>query len=162
MASSIQGEPRSTNDIDLVVDLHEERVKPLAAALGPEFDVDEEALRRAVRERSCPNVFFLPHLTKFRSGDLGKTWKEASCPPAFRKAPEGEKGRVVDHTFWLTPGHAAEKGTWYAGTSPQGLFRSEDGGVTWEPLPGLNEDPRYLKWMGSPTDGTPACAPRRA
>jgi len=93
--------------------------------------------------------------TVFRSTDLGRSWKEAARPPAFPKAPEGEKGRVVDHTFWLTPGHASETGTWYAGTSPQGLFRSEDGGDTWQPVPGLNDDARYRKWMGSPTDGTP-------
>ncbi|HVQ31849.1 MAG TPA: glycosyl hydrolase, partial [Vicinamibacteria bacterium] len=93
--------------------------------------------------------------TVFRSTDFGRTWKEASRPPAFPKAPEGEKGRVVDHTFWLTPGHASEPGAWYAGTSPQGLFRSEDGGVTWDPMPGLNDDPEYRKRMGGEQDGTP-------
>jgi hypothetical protein len=93
--------------------------------------------------------------TIFRSTDLGRTWKEAARPPAFPKAPEGEKGRVVDHTFWLTPGHATEPGAWYAGTSPHGLFRSADGGVTWEPISGLNDDPQYRKWMGGPQDGTP-------
>src|SRR5579863_9888661 len=36
--------------------------------------------------------------TIFRSTDFGRTWKEAARPPAFPKAPEGEKGRVVDHT----------------------------------------------------------------
>src|ERR1700733_11774207 len=46
--------------------------------------------------------------TVFRSTDFGKSWKEAARPPAFPKAREGEKGRVVDHTFWLTPGHASE------------------------------------------------------
>ena len=81
--------------------------------------------------------------TVFRSSDLGRTWKEASRPPAFPRAPEGEKGRAVDHTFWLTPGHPAEPGTWYAGTSPHGLFRSADCGATWEPVSGLNEDPTY-------------------
>src|SRR3972149_2008616 len=60
--------------------------------------------------------------TVFRSTDFGRTWKEAARPPAFAKVPEGEKGRVVDHTFWLTPGHAAEPGVWYAGTSPPGRF----------------------------------------
>lgn len=93
--------------------------------------------------------------TVFRSTDLGKTWKEAARPPAFPKAREGEKGRVVDHTFWLTPGHASEPDMWYAGTSPHGLFRSDDGGVSWEPLPGLNDSPRYRDWMGGPQDGTP-------
>ncbi len=93
--------------------------------------------------------------TVFRSTDFGRTWKEAARPPAFPKVPEGEKGRVVDHTFWLTPCHANEPNAWYAGTSPQGLFRSDDGGVTWEPLPGLNDNMQYRAWMGSEQDGTP-------
>jgi photosystem II stability/assembly factor-like uncharacterized protein len=93
--------------------------------------------------------------TVFRSTDLGRTWKEAARPPAFAKAPEGEKGRAVDHTFWLTPCHAAEPDVWYAGTSPQGLFRSRDGGVTWEPFSGINDDPQYRTWMGTVQDGTP-------
>src|SRR5260221_3545802 len=93
--------------------------------------------------------------TVFRSTDLGRSWKEAARPPAFPKAAEGETGRVVDHTFWLTPGHASEPNAWYAGTSPHGLFRSEDGGVTWQPLAGLNDDPQYRSWMGGPQDGTP-------
>lgn len=93
--------------------------------------------------------------TVFRSTDGGRTWKEASRPPAFPKAPEGQKGRVVDHTFWLTPGHASQPGAWYAGTSPQGLFRTEDGGDTWEPVAGLNDHPEYREWMGGAEDGTP-------
>jgi photosystem II stability/assembly factor-like uncharacterized protein len=93
--------------------------------------------------------------TVFHSTDLGRTWKEAARPPAFAKAPDGEKGRAVDHTFWLTPAHANEPNVWYAGTSPQGLFRSADGGVTWEPFSGINDDPQYRKWMGTVQDGTP-------
>jgi photosystem II stability/assembly factor-like uncharacterized protein len=93
--------------------------------------------------------------TVFRSTDMGKTWKEAAQPPAFAKAPEGEKGRAVDHTFWLTPAYANEPNVWYAGTSPQGLFRSEDGGVTWAPYSMINDDPQYREWMGTVQDGTP-------
>jgi photosystem II stability/assembly factor-like uncharacterized protein len=93
--------------------------------------------------------------TVFRSTDLGRSWKEAARPPAFAKVQEGEKGRAVDHTFWLTPGHPSEPKVWYAGTSPQGLFRSDDGGVTWEPLSGLNDDPEYRARMGGQQDGTP-------
>jgi hypothetical protein len=87
--------------------------------------------------------------TVFRSRDAGRSWIEASRPPAFPKAAEGEKGRVVDHVFWLTAGHASEPDVWYAGTSPQGLFRSEDGGDTWEPVSGFNDHPQYRLWMGA-------------
>ena len=93
--------------------------------------------------------------TIYRSTDRGKSWKEVAAPPAFPKAPEGQQGRTVGHVFWLTPAHANEPGVWYAGTSPQGLFRSEDGGVTWKPFSSINDDPQYRAWMGSVQDGTP-------
>lgn len=93
--------------------------------------------------------------TVFRSTDGGASWTEASRPPAFARAREGEAGRVVDHTFWLTPGHASEPGVWYAGTSPQGLFRSQDGGATWEGVPGFNDNPARKDWCGGDQDGTP-------
>jgi hypothetical protein len=93
--------------------------------------------------------------TVFRSNDFGRSWKEAARPPAFPKAPDGEKGRSVDHTFWLTPASAREPNVWYAGTSPQGLFRSDDGGINWAPFSSINDDPQYRIWMGSVQDGTP-------
>ena len=89
--------------------------------------------------------------TIFRSQDRGRTWHEAQQPPAFREG----SGRVVDHTFWLTAGHASQPGTWYAGTSPQGLFRSEDGGATWRSVEGFNEHPQRTAWCGDGKDGTP-------
>jgi hypothetical protein len=45
LASSLQGEPRATNDIDVVVDLPIARVPDLVAALGDDFEVDEDASR---------------------------------------------------------------------------------------------------------------------
>ncbi len=89
--------------------------------------------------------------TVFRSTDSGRTWKEATRPPAFAEG----SGRVVDHTFWLTPGHASEPGVWYAGTSPQGLFRSADGGATWDGVAGFNANPQRKAWCGGDQDGTP-------
>ena len=93
--------------------------------------------------------------TVFRSTNLGKTWKEAAKPPAFAKPTNDLPARSVDHTFWLTPAHANQPNVWYAGTSPQGIFRSEDGGVTWEPFTSINDDPQYRTWMGAQQDGTP-------
>jgi hypothetical protein len=86
---------------------------------------------------------------------MGKTWKEASKPPAFPSVPEGQTGRVVHHVFWLTPGHASEPKVWYAGTSPHGLFRSEDGGDSWQPVAGFNDHPLRPVWSGGEQGGTP-------
>ena len=93
--------------------------------------------------------------TVFRSTDLGRSWKEAAQPPAFVKVADNQQARALDHTFWLTPGHASEPDVWYAGTSPQGLFRSEDGGITWAPFSSINDDAQYRNWMGTVQDGTP-------
>jgi hypothetical protein len=90
----------------------------------------------------------------YRSSDRGVTWTEASGPPAFRTGDS--HGRAVRSVFWLTPGHADESGTWYAGGSPQGLFRSEDGGDSWSPVDGWNDHPRWGDWAEWPdVEGTP-------
>lgn len=89
--------------------------------------------------------------TVFRSKDRGRTWKEASRPPAFRKAAEGEEARAVDRVFWLTPGHAEHKDAWYVGSSPAGLFRSNDAGNRWEPVAGFNDHPMRPQWASDPT-----------
>ncbi|HEV8633413.1 MAG TPA: glycosyl hydrolase [Chloroflexota bacterium] len=102
--------------------------------------------------------------TVYRSTDAGLTWTEAEAPPRFPKVPEGEEalsdlrpdqvravapGRSVAYVFWLTPGHASEPGVWYAGTSPHGLFRTEDGGNTWQGVDGFNENPRRKEWSNN-------------
>ena len=92
--------------------------------------------------------------TIFRSTDNGGNWAEAKRPPAFPKAADPTNARAVGHTFWLEPGHASEPGVWWAGTSPPGLFVSEDGGASWDGVAGFNDHPMYDKWV--PDDaGTP-------
>ncbi len=93
--------------------------------------------------------------TVFRSHDLGATWAEAAQPPAFANANPALPARSVDHTFWLTPGHADAPGAWWAGTSPHGLFKSQDGGNTWAPVASVNDDATFRAWMGTAQDGTP-------
>ena len=93
--------------------------------------------------------------TVYRSQDFGKSWEESAAPPAFPKAAEGVAGESVGHVFWLTPGHAKEPGRWYAGTSPQALFTSDDAGRHWEGVAGFNAHPDRRKWIGSPQDTPP-------
>lgn len=89
--------------------------------------------------------------TVYRSVDRGRNWKEVKQPPAFAKPKAGEPERAVQRVFWLAPGHASEKGVWYAGTSPAGLFRSEDGGDHWQPVSGFNDHPMRSQWVSSST-----------
>lgn len=56
-ASTAYGEPRSTRDLDLVVDPRPEQLDELVGALDPErFYVDPEVARDALRRRSMFNV----------------------------------------------------------------------------------------------------------
>ena len=91
--------------------------------------------------------------TVFRSTDMGATWKEASRPPAFAQGDPLK--RSLNAVFWLTPGHASEPGVWYAGGSPQGLFRTEDAGDTWAPVSGWNDHKMWETWCEWPVENTP-------
>ncbi len=88
------------------------------------------------------------------SDDLGETWTEATRPPAFRSGDP--LARSLTSVFWLTPGHADEPGVWYAGGTPQGLFVTRDGGVTWDPFDGWNDHPSWTTWCEWPEQNTPS------
>jgi hypothetical protein len=64
LASSFYGQPRATNDADLVADLREEHVEPFVAALSGRYYVDEERVSHAVRRRSSFNVIQLATMFK--------------------------------------------------------------------------------------------------
>ena len=133
---------------------------------GPQFL--GHVIHHIVQDPRAPKTLLMAaktgHLgpTVFRSTDRGRTWSEAAQPPAFRKVSaaaseaaqggDSAKALSVARVFWLTPGHASEAGTWYAGSSPAGLFRSEDNGARWEPVAGFNDHPMRSKWAAF---GTP-------
>ena len=60
IASSLQGQPRSTHDIDLVVVLPPQAVGPMAAAFQlPDFLLQEEAVRAPPCAIAPCSIFFL-------------------------------------------------------------------------------------------------------
>jgi hypothetical protein len=69
MASSLQGEPRASHDIDLVVDLRPSHIKPLLLAFqSPDFYLEEIAILEALEHKS---MFNLLHTTE---GDKVDFW----------------------------------------------------------------------------------------
>lgn len=59
VASSVVGEPRSTLDLDIMIDADVEQVRRLAAALRDSFYVDEDDAVQAVRSAAAFNVIHL-------------------------------------------------------------------------------------------------------
>jgi hypothetical protein len=56
LASSAWGKPRSTFDVDLVVDMSEAQVAPFVAALEEGFYADPEAIRHAAAAHASTNL----------------------------------------------------------------------------------------------------------
>lgn len=90
------------------------------------------------------------------SPDRGKTWEDRAAP-AY---PEGETFASADgkppapatlKLIWAL--ESGEKsGRLWVGTLPGGLFRSDDGGQTWELVRGLWDRPERGKWFGGGAD----------
>ncbi|MEE2858806.1 MAG: glycosyl hydrolase [Candidatus Neomarinimicrobiota bacterium] len=106
---------------------------------------DNNTLLASVQSRISGNIIY-------RSTNFGKSWEPANKQPKFKK---NKLNRVIDHVFCLMPGHDEEKKCWYAGTSPQGLFRSEDGGNNWEAVTGFNDNENWESWTKKSDDGYP-------
>ena len=64
VASSVYGEVRTTLDVDVVADLDPEHIDSLVAAVKSDFHVVDEAIHRAVRERSSFNLIHEETLVK--------------------------------------------------------------------------------------------------
>ena len=91
---------------------------------------------------SC-NPFF--GMKVLRSTDLGKSFKETKSAPAFPK----DDGRALANIWSLEAGDG-KKDLW-CGVEPAALFRSRDGGDSWEMVPGISNHEHARKW--SPGNG---------
>jgi photosystem II stability/assembly factor-like uncharacterized protein len=87
---------------------------------------------------SC-NPFF--GMKVVRSTDLGKTFKETKSAPAFPK----DDGRALANIWSLEAG-AAKNEIW-CGVEPASLFRSRDGGDSWEMVAGISNHEHSRKWQ---------------
>ena len=85
-----------------------------------------------------------------KSDDGGETWEQRSEGLGF---PE-DMGLKVDSVWFVRAGLEREPGVVYAGTSPAGLFRSEDWGKTWAPNDAINRHDYRAFWQ--PVAGGPA------
>jgi hypothetical protein len=80
--------------------------------------------------------------TVHRSADEGKTWERSEQVGL----PE-ESGLKLEKLWHLRPGREDEDGRLWLGGTPGVLFRSDNGGQTWEPNEGILAHPTREKWM---------------
>lgn len=77
------------------------------------------------------------------SDDLGKTWQEPEHAPVAFPA---DTGAALGRVWQLAPGPVDQPDVVYAGVEPSALFRSEDGGRTFEFVRGLWDHPHRPDW----------------
>jgi hypothetical protein len=87
---------------------------------------------------SC-NAFF--GMKVMCSTNLGKTFKDTKSAPAFAK----EDGRTLANIWSLEAGES-KKELW-CGVEPAALFRSGDGGDSWEMVPGISNHDHARQWQ---------------
>ena len=77
------------------------------------------------------------------SDDLGRSWREpADAPLAF----PADTAASLERVWQLAPGSPAEPDVVYAGTQPSALFRSVDGGTTYQMVRPLWDHPHREQW----------------
>ena len=96
MASSTQGLPRASADVDFVADLMPHHVGPWVAALGPDFEVDEEMLRDAIEHRRSLNIFDMRSAMKIDIFVAGfDSWDREQLKRARSQAISRQEGSNV-------------------------------------------------------------------
>ncbi|HEY6760644.1 MAG TPA: hypothetical protein VI318_14195 [Baekduia sp.] len=85
-----------------------------------------------------------------RSTDAGRTWARSQ-----KIGLPLESGLTLEAAWHVEPGRPEEPGSLYLGAAPGVLFRSGDGGETWEVNRGLLEHPTRASW--SPGAGGMSC-----
>ncbi len=76
------------------------------------------------------------------STDFGETWQESEKQPRFAEG----SGLAVDAIWQIVPGGKDQPGVLYAGVAPAALFKSEDGGKTWNEIEGLSKHSTRKDW----------------
>ncbi len=81
-----------------------------------------------------------------RSDDGGASWDQRCEGLNF----PADMGISIGNVWHLRAGLESQPGVVYAGTDPVGLFRSEDWGVSWAPVDGLNRHALRPFWRAVP------------
>jgi hypothetical protein len=123
LASSMHGIPRATQDADIVADLAQADIKKIIALLSPEFYIDEEMAKDAVKRRSSFNIIdkeelfkidiFIPALDEISSIEMERRISfrvdDADEQPIYVCTPED----IIAHKlYWYKLGEGASERQW--------------------------------------------------
>lgn len=122
LASSLQGEPRATNDIDFVIALPLGQIGALRDSLGADFEVDTDMLREAVLHARSANAFYLPMVTKidffgrgyepFDESEFSRRREVAVRPTGESLFIKSAEDTVLRKLLWFREGGEVSEKQW--------------------------------------------------
>jgi len=121
LASAAYGEPRATNDVDVIVELDEGSARALTARLSDSFYVDADAAVTAARGGRCFNVIdersfikvdvFVPRRGRLGRGQLDRR-QMLEVFPGVRVPVLGPEDVVLQKLRWYRLGGAVSDRQW--------------------------------------------------
>jgi hypothetical protein len=122
IASMTYGEPRATNDVDIVAAIDERQARELCARLGSVFHADADTAAEAVRRRSSFNVIdtrsfikvdvFVPPAGPLGLGQLDRRAELAAIPGARPVFVLGPEDTVLQKLRWYELGGCTSDRQW--------------------------------------------------
>lgn len=122
IASTTHGEPRATNDVDIVAALDESQARELCARLGPAFHADADTAADAVRRRSSFNVIdtrsfikvdvFVPAGGPLGLGQLDRRCELEAMPGVRAVYVLGAEDTVLQKLRWYQLGGSLSDRQW--------------------------------------------------
>lgn len=123
VASSLYGQPRSTQDVDLIADLPSSLVRPFVKLLENDYYVVEDAIRDAIRHRSSFNLIshltfmkvdiFIPKLRAFDQDAFHHGVRQRAIEPGGRLFPVGSPEVIVLNKLeWYEMGGRVSQRQW--------------------------------------------------
>ncbi len=122
VASSIHGEPRSTNDIDFVVEIDEPDVASLVTAMSNEFVVDADELIQTLRSISSCNLIhresgikvdmFKLRDREFSRTELSRSTRIRVAPPDCELSVASPEDMILTKLEWFRKGGEVSDRQW--------------------------------------------------
>lgn len=142
LAVSFYGLPRTTHDIDLVIELKQKHVTPLVKAFSQDFYIESQAVQEAISRSSVFNVIDPQSGLKI---DFWIARLETFDRERFRRR---HQETVFDHSLWLPSPEDVilSKLLWYKETKIDKHFVDAKG--VWEMMEGSLEMPYLQEWAG--------------
>ena len=122
LASSTWGEPRSTNDADLIVRIRPDQVDAVLDRLQPEFYVPEQLARMAVTQRRSFNVIhqatmekvdlFIASSSRLDRGQLRRRREEVIALPNGKAWVTAPEDIVLRKLVWFRTGSGISDRQW--------------------------------------------------